>query len=508
MENLRSQAALDEQQSLKAETERLKNIVAEWTARRNKMEKMKEDLFYLEAQKISIYNISGAYIGYDEAYGTRRLSPCFMMMLANHMDFHEPAIRERVYGVSGEVNTGFKVEGPVELYKCWEDAKPLSCEEKKRLRKVQADIQSRIARIDRLNKFREEPYDFENLQTMQKCYEAVSTLMEGPWATPIPKPDEDKWVFPYFGKAKNGAKMTWRDTTTLAKHFECFGGTSFTPTFGKLDLYQAAKGEKVPPDRIQEIFHRIEELNGVFVHCTFWRNVKRGLPLTRYLYLLVSKKNDFGERIVSKGTIKIVKILINKMKKEVQKQTPMVILQSTALKQRLHLMTDAAANEVKQDVSLGGILFAADGSSTGFSLHIKRCEVPLPLRRASIMVFELVAVLMAQKIFKKETESANLIVHCDNQPAVYGIVKGSVKCPLSTGVITCICDDNMDSSAFKFYGYINTHANPADACTRTDMLFALDEAYKTKFPYTKEFLMKILEEIAEEVVQNMKEMLL
>eukprot|EP00392_Amoebophrya_sp_AT5.2_P012060 g12154.t1 len=272
------------------------------------------------------------------------------------------------------------------------------------------------------------------------------------------------------------------------------------------ELANAIRGGDTSKATLDSAHDILEELNGLFIHCTFWRRVKRGLPLTRHIYQLLSTRGHFERTIKANTCTAMLKVLTKRMKKEVEARVPMRIRRDTAARGRIHLMTDAAANDT--DAALGGVLFHPNGTSEGFSLHLKQREIPLPLRRAKIMTFELVAVLMGKKLFRQQLQQQNATVHCDNAPAVCGIIKGQLLRKLSTAVVAAICSHNMEADYIPFYAYINTHANVADAATRTKMLSALADSCNTSFPFTKQQLLDALNEIADEVVENTTDLLL
>lgn len=276
----------------------------------------------------------------------------------------------------------------------------------------------------------------------------------------------------------------------------------------KIDETTAAldEVELEPKTDTADLFHQLEEVSGLFIHATFWRNVKRGVPLTRMVYDLISNRKTFPTRIKSKEKLQSVKLMLTAMKEEIAEQKHMIIRKSLAARKRVHIMTDASCSS--DDVAFGGILFNEDGSSSAFSLHAKQNELPMNLRRASILVYELIAVKIAQVLFRKAFQDASVVAHCDNAGATYGLVKGALKCPLATSIVVDIGNTTINNEDLVYYAYINTHANPSDACTRTDMLNELAKAYDTKFDFTPQQVREVLDEIATESVIVSTKMLL
>eukprot|EP00392_Amoebophrya_sp_AT5.2_P012582 g12689.t1 len=242
------------------------------------------------------------------------------------------------------------------------------------------------------------------------------------------------------------------------------------------------------------LYEELEKVNGLFIHATYWRNVKRGVPLARFVYNLLGNKNGFEEKTTSEGCVRSLRLMLTNMEEETQLQKPMIIRQSVAIRKRIHVMTDASAKGV--DVAFGGLVFREDGSSIGYSLHTTQAELPPNLRRASILVYELIAIKIAQIVFKEEHKDASIVQHCDNAGAVYGLAKGALTCSLATSIVTDIGNTNIDREDLTYCAYINTHANPSDACTRTDMMEALARTYGTKFTIPEDRVREILLEIA------------
>eukprot|EP00392_Amoebophrya_sp_AT5.2_P005371 g5380.t1 len=260
-----------------------------------------------------------------------------------------------------------------------------------------------------------------------------------------------------------------------------------------LNRFQYAP-KQVQEDHISDLFHLLEELNGLFIHCTYWRNVKKGVPLTRHIYHLITSYGKFKNMMKSIKVIKMLKILTKKMCEHVELREPMVIRLDVAVKGRIHVMTDASMDKNGR-VALGGLLFSPDGKSEGFSLHIDQKHTPMPLRRHPIMVYELVAVYMAQIIYKDQLQHHSVVMHCDNSPACYGIVKGILANATGTAVVASITNFNMHSDTLNFYAYINTDANPSDACTRVEMLEVLGKAYGTTFPHKEDYIKDVLQRL-------------
>eukprot|EP00392_Amoebophrya_sp_AT5.2_P001209 g1211.t1 len=691
-EKNRREKEASEDEVYEAEKTRLEAWLQAQRDRKATEEALQEQMDYFEAQKgnwgpnprnrpaTHIFDISTAYIGHDTNYGTQRLSPFLLNEWATDLGYLEPDMREELCGKSGYVSRGFPVEGPVPLYGAWENAKKLTAAEKKRLHETQQELQHRLAAVGQLMKLRQVPYEFEDKQILEGCWNSVSKLLSGPWADPVSEEEikgKEEWIFPYFGigqkwsdelncwakirpianekrrnllcspisehmslpgtdvvvdmilyahnptigdsmtqtkkditesitrnrKKKGGGKMVWTDVTTLPSPLPGYTDHSFTPVFGKLDLFQAclqmgvARPERnlfqiFSPDeqkyvygksfalsfgnihsvfgfvasvselvsrvinelmeipvavyidditfmatpRLQELYmssiremlaiagiavapekcegkiakefrasfdfdslyEELEQVSGLFIHATYWRNVKRGVPLARFIYDLLAFKGNFCDRICSQGCLRSLKLLLAGMIEEVQLQKRMVLRRSVAIRKRLHVMTDASASESDNRVAFGGLLFREDGSSVGFSLHTTQAELPPNLRRASILVYELIAIRVAQLVFAEDYAAASVVQHCDNAAAVYGLAKGSLKCSLATSIVMDIGNTNMDREDLTFYAYINTHANPSDACTRTDMLNALAKAYHTQFTISPQTVREIIEEIASE----------
>eukprot|EP00392_Amoebophrya_sp_AT5.2_P001148 g1150.t1 len=145
--------------------------------------------------------ISQHYLNYDKEYGTRLLSPCFMGMIAEHLGFMSPVVREMVYGKQGHMNLGFPVEGVHPPYGVWPDAKPLTKAEKDRMRHAETHLAARKAHLDLMAKMRNEPYAFETGQTTEACYKNVCDLFAGPHADRVTKSQipPKTWVWPFFG---------------------------------------------------------------------------------------------------------------------------------------------------------------------------------------------------------------------------------------------------------------------------------------------------------------------
>lgn len=218
------------------ETERLQAIVQEWTAKRDALylswheakwhDERRRSNWYWELpedkrvkipahplREVSWENegdpgffnhpkaISEFYVNYDKEFNTRVLSPCFMKMIADHLDFLSPTVREMIYGPKGYINVGFPVEGALPRYEAWPEAKPLTKGEKERLRFVEADLAARKAHVDLMSKLRTEPYAFEDGTTTERCYQAVEALFAGPHAIRVNKGDipPKTWIWPFFG---------------------------------------------------------------------------------------------------------------------------------------------------------------------------------------------------------------------------------------------------------------------------------------------------------------------
>eukprot|EP00392_Amoebophrya_sp_AT5.2_P001669 g1671.t1 len=266
---------------------------------------------------------------------------------------------------------------------------------------------------------------------------------------------------------------------------------------------------KVTQDDLRDFFHLLEELNGLFIHCTFWRNIKKGIPLTGHIYNLVSSFGKFCSLIKSYKCFKMIKALTKKMSEEVNSRIPMVIRKDVAVRGKLHVMTDASSSEKEGGkVAFGGLIFFPDGTSKGFSLHLKQKQLPPVLRRRTILVYELVALYMAQIIYADDLKSYNALMHCDNAGATYGVVKGRLRCPIATAVVASITSFNLRNDVFNFYAYINTDDNVSDACTRVEMLEELARSYNTIFPYDDEYIRSVLVRVADDMATNMSDLYL
>eukprot|EP00392_Amoebophrya_sp_AT5.2_P005043 g5052.t1 len=72
--------------------------------------------------------------------------------------------------------------------------------------------------------------------------------------------------------------------------------------------------------------------------------------------------------------------------------------------------------------------------------ELTETQLPMALRRASVLTCELVAARLSPILFQDATKENRAVYHGDNSGATFGIIKGQLKCPLSTAV-------------FKSYGW-------------------------------------------------------
>eukprot|EP00392_Amoebophrya_sp_AT5.2_P016359 g16620.t1 len=240
------------QEQVRLETERLQAIVKEWRDKRDAMHSNWDDYEYSGARISKNWHsmlppherkkfpeglvdhpdlISRSYVGYDAEYETRKLSPCFINMIADHMGFLSPTVREAVYGPEGYLNLGYDVEGPLPLYGAWPDARPLTKKEKERLRDTEIELEARKAHVDLMSKLRKTPYAFEDGVTTKGCYKAVAELFRGPHAKKVAKGDipPKTWVWPFFGLGQRKDPVTgqWRKVRPIAN--EKFRNAQMSP---------------------------------------------------------------------------------------------------------------------------------------------------------------------------------------------------------------------------------------------------------------------------------------
>eukprot|EP00392_Amoebophrya_sp_AT5.2_P000334 g334.t1 len=344
------------------------------------MERDWEDLDYTTNRYRHCWHantISMNYVNYDKEYGTKEMSPCFMKMIADHLGFTSKEVRERVYGPMGEVSIGFGVEGLVPIYGVWPTAKKLTTKEKANLQDVASSLQERIAHLDATAKWRKMPYEFEDEQTMSRCYQEVEKLWGKPNGPPLGKggPHAERIL------KKDVPPHTWvwpdRVEVSLPEKKALAVGAKVDEIY---DLLNKIQGDKYTQETLADVRDALEELNA----CT-----------------------------------SMLKILLKKMALEVEARDPMALWSHSIVKGRVHVMTDASATE--DQIALGGILFRPDGSSVGFSIFLTPKEIPLPLRRLTILNYELLAVWMAQILFEKELAHQNAAMHVDNAAACYDL---------------------------------------------------------------------------------------
>eukprot|EP00392_Amoebophrya_sp_AT5.2_P010644 g10709.t1 len=217
---------LEKEEKKAKEQARLLGIVQEWTKKRELMRQNWDDAdwnarsSFRPSRQDHIDAISDHYAGYDKKYATQKLSPCFLKLVADHLGYATPKTREMIYGVTGLMDVGYGVEGELPRYGVWQQAKPLSSAEKRRLYDVRNSVEQRTIVLDRMAKWRSKPYGFEDQKTMERCYKAVEELFTGPHAERVDKSKvpQSVWVWPYFGLGQRMDPETgeWRKVRPIA----------------------------------------------------------------------------------------------------------------------------------------------------------------------------------------------------------------------------------------------------------------------------------------------------
>eukprot|EP00392_Amoebophrya_sp_AT5.2_P013117 g13228.t1 len=239
-----------------------------------------------------------------------------------------------------------------------------------------------------------------------------------------------------------------------------------------------------PSSDLEKLYKELESFSGVVVHAFYNRRHKRGLPLTRYIYWMLKGKPIFDQKVGSSKNRQILRLMIQRIRTSIESREVWTIKRDAAAQGRLHLMTDASADGT--DVAVGGILYALDGSSIGYTRHLTQRQLPPILRGHSIIVYELLAIVVAIKVMREQISGHNLVAHCDNTGAVFGIVKGQSLSRVPTAVIAALveaCNEKVPDS-YIFWAYVNTDANPADATTRIKMMQTLIETHGTEFNFS------------------------
>eukprot|EP00392_Amoebophrya_sp_AT5.2_P010517 g10581.t1 len=407
-----------EDEVYEAERKRLRDWLDEQRKRKETEQALQEQMEYFEFQRgnwgphprnrpaTHILNISTAYLNHDQDFGTERLSPFLLNAWANELNYLEEDRRELLYGKSGFVNRGFPVEGPVPLYGAWEHAKKLTQHEKLRLEEAKQDLHQRLTAIDQLRKLRANPYDFEDEQALQGCWKSVSTLLAGPWADPIPPEEVEgkaEWIFPYFGIGQK-----WDDS------------------LGRWAKIRPIANEKARNRLRSPISERMT------------------LPGTDVIVdmVLYSANPSLGESMMQSKNDITSSILQNRKKKGGGKMT-WRDLYMDSIREMLAIAGIAVAPEKCEVAPMGeplemlGIIFhvyedrievhLSNKKIRMISGKIDKKQLPENLRRASILVYELIAIKIAQVVFADEYAEASVVQHCDNAGAVYGLVKGKQK---------------------------------------------------------------------------------
>eukprot|EP00392_Amoebophrya_sp_AT5.2_P013731 g13860.t1 len=221
-----------------------------------------------------------------------------------------------------------------------------------------------------------------------------------------------------------------------------------------------------PTIGLDQLRKKLESFTGSVLHAIYNRRHKAGLPLTRFIFSMTKDKGVFPQKIGSARNREILRLLIQRIKASIESREVWSIKLNAAGQGRLHLMADASSSDGV--VAIGGILYHLNGSSSGYTRYLRQRELPPILRGHSILVYELLAIVVAIKIFKSSIKGHNLIAHCDNTAAVFGIVKGQLHARTPTAVIAALVSECNESipDTYTLWAYINTLANAADACTR------------------------------------------
>eukprot|EP00392_Amoebophrya_sp_AT5.2_P003947 g3952.t1 len=132
---------------------------------------------------------------------------------------------------------------------------------------------------------------------------------------------------------------------------------------------------------------------------------------------------------------------------------------------------------------------------------------PPSMRGQNIMAYELIAILLAYRLFRSRMLQTHVIAHCDNAGAVFSLVKGQSKNAYATGATFAINDWTTQEipESYVFYAYISTNWNAADACTRKEYVKDLRRLVDPDLSVPREVILAELQIIANDIDTAVKD---